>query len=308
MASVEKIPFHSCAGKDLYLTLWQGDGRRNVVVQLVHGMAEHIARYDALAQALCDAGYTVAGHSHLGHGPEAKEKDLGYFAAKKGWDCVIEDIKTAHDLLSERFPGARHVLLGHSMGSFAAREYMIRYGYTLDGCVISGTGAQPAALCTAGQVMAVLCGVLGGWKKPARLVDSIAFGGNNKAFAPARTPCDWLSRDEKEVDKYVADPLCGFMFTARAYYDMFGGIKALAKEKRLQQTPSDLPVYMISGDKDPVGANGAGVKAVYEQFKKAGMQDVTLRLYPNGRHEMFNETNRGEVYCDLIAWLSSHVK
>ena len=305
MCIVKKLPFASTAGPMLCLTIWQPEGEVRAVVQIVHGMAEHIARYDRLARALCAAGYAVAGHSHLGHGPEARQEDLGFFAAKGGWNAVVEDVHKARILLEEHFDRKPHILLGHSMGSFAAREYLLRHARNLKGCILSGTGYFPGALCSAGMVAARLCGLTGGWNKPAPLVNKLAFGGQNKTFEPARTPFDWLSRDEEEVDKYVNDPLCGFLFTARGYYDMFSGLKALSEVPRLKLMPSDLPVHFISGSADPVGSNGQGVEAVSRQFIAAGMKKTDVRLYEAARHELFNETNREEVTRDLIAWLDS---
>lgn len=300
-----KLPFASAAGNMLCMTLWKPAGEVRAVVQLVHGMAEHIARYDRLARDLCAAGYAVAGHNHLGHGPEAKKEDLGFFAAESGWSAVVEDVHKARLLLEEHFDHKPHILLGHSMGSFAAREYLLCHARGLKACVLSGTGWFPGAVCGAGMTAARLCGMINGWHKPAPLVDKLAFGGQNKAFEPARTKFDWLSRDEQEVDKYVADPLCGFIFTARGYYDMFSGLKALADLPRLKNMPADLPVHFISGGADPVGAAGKGVETVSRQFIAAGMKKTDVRLYEGARHELFNETNREEVTRDLIAWLDS---
>ena len=303
---MEKMTMKSVSGKPLQVYVWPIENPK-AAIQLVHGMAEHMGRYDRLAQALNAAGYAVVGHDHLGHGPIANKNELGYFGPKDGWDCLIRDMKQVTDYMKQRFPGVKYTLLGHSMGSFATREYLIRYGKELDACVISGTGWHPAALATAARTMAALCGMFS-WTKPANLVNNMGFGSYNKAFAPARTPFDWLSRDEKEVDKYVADPLCGFVFTARGFYDMFGGLKELSKLERLKAMPKELPVYFLSGAMDPVGAAGVGLKTVAEQFKNAGMKDVTVKLYEGGRHEMFNEINRDEVTADLIAWLDKKVK
>jgi len=303
---MENITLKSVSGKDIRLYVWPIE-QPKAAVQLIHGMAEHMGRYDRLARALNAAGYAVVGHDHLGHGPSAKQGELGYFAPKDGWDCLIRDAKQVTDYMKKRFPGVKYALLGHSMGSFVTREYLLRYGGELDACVISGTGWHPAALATSARAMAAACGLLS-WTKPANLVNKMGFGSYNKAFAPARTAFDWLSRDEKEVDKYVADPLCGFVFTARGFYDMFGGLKELSKLDRLQKMPKDLPVYFVSGAMDPVGNNGAGVKTVAGQFQSAGMRDVTVKLYEGGRHEMFNEINRDEVTSDLVAWLDGKLK
>ena len=308
MITLEKIPFTSVAGRPLTLYLWQTDAPCRGVIQLVHGMAEHIARYDRLARALCAAGYTVAGHSHLGHGEDAREDELGFFGRKDGWDHLVEDVHAAHEMLLKRFPGQRFAILGHSMGSFVTREYLLRYGGDLTAAVICGTGWFPGPLCSVARAAAALCGAFGGWQKPAPLVDRLMSKDNNKAFAPARTPFDWLSRDTVEVDKYIADPRCGFLFTARGYYDMFTGLKSLSRLHRLAALPGDLPVLFISGDADPIGTQGKGVNTVAQQFRDAGVRDVTVHLYPGARHELFNETNRDEITAELIDWLNRHMK
>ncbi|MBQ9196301.1 MAG: lysophospholipase [Clostridia bacterium] len=299
---MEKIDLTSVSGKPLCVRVWNTENPR-AVVQLVHGMAEHMGRYDRLAQALNGAGYAVVGHDHLGHGPIAKAEDHGWFGEKNGWNNLIEDMKQVTDYAKKRFPGLPLALLGHSMGSFAVREYLLRYGDGLSACVISGTGWYAPGLCATAKCLSSLCGVFGGWHKPAPLVNSVGFGSSNNAFKPARTPFDWLSRDEKEVDKYIADPLCGFLFTARGYYDMFDGLQGISRLSRLSAMPKSLPIYFLSGSMDPVGQQSAGVKTVAQQFRDAGMQDVTVKLYADGRHEMFNEINRGEVTADLIGWL-----
>ena len=165
-----------------------------------------------------------------------------------------------------------------------------------------------ATLCLLLALAAALCGVFGGWQKPAPLVDRLMSKDNNKAFAPARTPFDWLSRDTAEVDKYMADLRCGFLFTARGYYDMFTGLKSLSRLHRLAALPGNLPVLFISGDADPIGTQGKGVSTVAQQFRDAGVRDVTVRLYPGARHELFNETNRDEITAELIDWLNRHMK
>ena len=277
--------------------IWAPSQPPKAIIQIVHGMAEHIDRYERTAKALNEAGFLVCGRNHRGHGPEAKL--LGYFADEQGWDAILNDAHEVSLDIKKQYPGVPFILLGHSMGSFLAREYALRYGRELDGLILSGTGFYPKALCASGRMLAKLAPK----KKPANFVNNIAFAGNNKPFAPGRTGFEWLSRDEKEVDKYVADPLCGFCFTGSAFADFFGGLLALTDESRLSAMPKDLPVYFMSGDRDPVGQMGEGVRQVAEQFKKAGMLDITVKLYPDARHELFNELNRDEVTADLIQWL-----
>ncbi len=305
---MEKATVSSVTGKPLCVRVWAIDAPR-AIIQLVHGMSEHMDRYDRLAVALNAAGYAVVGHDHLGHGPTALKEELGYFGPKDGWDHLVEDTHRVTGFARSRFPGLNLVLLGHSMGSFVVREYLLRYGKELAGCVLSGTGWRPTAVSSAARSMAAASGAIGGWQKPSATVNKMVFEKYNAFFQPARTDFDWLSRDEKEVDKYVADPLCGFTFTARGFYDMFDGLLALSRTERLVVLPDWLPVYFMSGDKDPVGGqNAEGVRTVAQQFRDAGVKDVTVKLYENGRHEMFNEINRDEVTADLIAWLDSRLQ
>ena len=289
-----KIPIH--------VRLWCPEGPVKAVVQIVHGMAEYIDRYEDTARDLCALGFAVAGHNHRGHGKECPKDQLGYFADENGWDLVIEDIRAVAQSSKSRFPGVPYILLGHSMGSFAVREYVLRYPSDPDAVVLSGTGTYPAAVCHAGHLLASAIPK----KRIAKVVDAIAFSANNKPFAPNRTPFDWLSRDEKQVDKYVADPLCGFVFTAGAYRDFFSGLLALCKTERLSALPKMLPVLFISGAEDPVGKDD-GVRRCAEQWKAAGVKDVTVRLYENARHELFNEINRSEVIADLAEWMDQRI-
>ena len=279
--------------------MWEPQGQPKAMVQILHGMAEHIDRYERMALALNRAGYLVAGHNHRGHGKSAEL--LGYFADRDGWNAILQDAHQVSEDLKKRYPGVPLILMGHSMGSFLAREYALRYGKELDGLILSGTGFYAKPLCLAGRFWARLSSP----RKPAQFVNKIAFAGNNKPFAPGRTGFEWLSRDEKEVDKYVDDPFCGFTFTGSAFADFFGGLIALTDEKRLASMPKELPVYFMSGDQDPVGQMGEGVKQVAEQFRRAGMQHLTVKLYQGARHELLNEINRDEVTQDLIAWLDS---
>jgi len=299
---VQEMTFRSVTGQELEKRFWPAQGEAKGVVQLVHGMAEHIARYDDTAEALNAAGYHVVGHTHLGHGKNAQIK--GYFADKQGWDAVLSDTHAVRVQTQEEYPDLPYYLLGHSMCSFVARGYALQHEEGLSGVIFSGTGHFEKPIITAGTLISGLQCLLGKGKEPCKLLHNMNFSANNQAFENPRTECDWLSRDPEQVDAYVADPLCGFMFTARAYKDMFDGLSRLYPEK-LDAMKKDVPVLLFSGDKDPVGANGEGVRKVHDELKAAGIADLSMKLYPDGRHEMFNEINKEEVWQDLITWLDS---
>lgn len=294
-------------GLDLATYVWEPTGSPKAVVQIAHGMAEHAQRYDRLAQALTAAGYAVVAHDHRGHGATvADPRDVGYLADAGGWSAAIVDIRAVGEYARERFSGIPHVLLGHSMGSFMSRELVSRGGDGIDALVLSGTGGDQGLLGKVGAIVATVEGKIRGRRHPSNLMNTLTFGAFNKPFKPARTDFDWLSRDTDEVDRYVADPACGAVFTSGFYADMLGGLHALSPDSNPAKIRKDLPVYLISGSVDPVGGD-AGVTSVRDQLVRVGMTDVTMKLYPEGRHELFNETNRDEVVADLVAWLDSTV-
>lgn len=287
--------------------LWEPAGRPLGIVLISHGMAEHIARYDQLGQALASAGYLAAGYNHLGHGETAPVK--GFFADDEGWRKVVEDLHAVMQFLSGRAAGAPRVLLGHSMGSFLAREYALSYPDSLDALVLSGTGWQGKALCALGLIPAKLFCLMGRGKKPSKFLDRLAFSSNNKPFrTQGGTAFDWLSRDKTEVRKYVEDPLCGFVFTAGGFKDLFTGLMRLTRLERLKKLPKGLPVRLISGGEDPVGKRGAGPETVARQYRGAELHNVTVKIYEGARHELFNEINRDQVREDLKSWLEDTLK
>ncbi len=301
----QAFSFPSVQGLSLSARKWVPEGEARGVVQLVHGMAEHIDRYDGVAEALNEHGFLVVGHNHLGHGESAPVK--GFFGDRNGWQALIDDVHTLRGLTEKENPGLPYFLLGHSMGSFVVRCYLTEHSEGLKGCVLSGTGDFAPGAVSGGLAISNLICLFGGKKKESPLINRIGFSASNKPFAPNRTDFDWLSRDEGEVDRYVADPLCGFLFTAGGYRDMFLGLKRMSSLPDLQKIRKDLPVLFISGGSDPVGGMGAGVRKVAESYRAAGLRDTEVKLYPDARHELFNELNRKQVFADLSAWLESHL-
>ena len=303
MADRQEFFFPSSDGEhQVHAVLWLPDtGRPKAVVQIVHGICEYALRYEDFALFLTGHGYAVAGSDHLGHGLTAKgPEEYGYFT---DWFQLTRDVRTLRTRMGERFPGIPYFLLGHSMGSFQARTYLIDYPGTLDGCILSGTGQENALTVAFGKFVTSL----GDPHKVNKLFLNLSLGAYNKKFAPNRTTADWVSRDEALVDKYLADPLCNFRTTAGMNHAMMVGLQYIADKKNLAKMDPDTPVALFSGDADPVGGMGKGVKTVHGFFREAGCKDLTMKLYPGARHEILNEINREEAYADILGWLDARV-
>lgn len=277
-------------------------------VQIAHGLAEHAGRYDRFAQALTRAGYAVYASDHRGHGQTAlAPTEYGHFADRDGFKCVVEDLYAVNRRIAAERPGVPRVLFAHSFGSFVGQDYLATHGDTLSAAVFSGTNAGSAALSWAGLGVAHAERLRIGPKRPSALLQKLSFGGYNLAFKPTRTEFDWLSRDTKEVDLYIADPACGFPLTTQAWVDLLGGLIRIEDTALQARIPKGLPIYMLSGDKDPVGRQGRGPRALAKAYARAGLSKVTLKLYSGARHELLNETIREQVTTELIAWLDAHV-
>ncbi len=294
-------------GTPLHTQRWLPDGPPKAVVQIAHGLGEHSARYARLAQVLTDDGYAVYATDHRGHGRTAAEADHGFFADKGGWELVVGDLRSVTRIAKEEHPGLPVFLLGHSMGSYLARSYAIEDGRDLAGLVLSATGGDPGWLGKFGPLLALTEARLRGRRHVSSLLQNLLNGPYNAAFKPNRTDYDWLSRDEAEVDKYIADELCGRTATSGFFIDLAAGVRYSNDRRHVARVRRDLPILVLSGDKDPSGHNGKGPRAVAEQFRSVGVEDVTCTLYPGARHEIFNETNRDEVTADLIRWLDAHL-
>ena len=308
MTNITGFTFLSTDGKtQLHGMRWEPEGRSvRAVLQICHGVAEHIARYDAFARYLNELGIAVVGHDHLGHGRSLPESGTPvYFGEGNTWHTVVDDIYVLHQRIRLWYPDVPLCIMGHSMGSFLTRTYLIRFRTGLDGAVISGTGHQSPALVSAGKVMSAIDIRRNGSMHKSDFLNKMAFGTYNDKFENPRTSSDWLSRDEAAVDLYNEDPLCGFVPTAGLLHDMMNGIAFVIQPKNIARMKKDLPILFVSGDCDPVGEQGRGVIRAYKCFLKAGMKDVTMKLYHGGRHEMLNETNRAEVYEDVLSWLNS---
>lgn len=302
MATKQEFFFPSSDGiHQVHAVLWLPEiGKPQGVVQIIHGICEYALRYEPFALFLTEQGYAVAGSDHLGHGLTAKDaEEYGFFT---DWFVLTKDLYSLRKEIGFRYPELPYFLLGHSMGSFQARTYLIDYPGTVDGCILSGTGQEAAFTVALGKLLTGM----GDPHKVNKLFLSMSLGAYNKQFAPNRTSADWISRDEAIVDRYLADPLCNFPTRAGMNHAMMTGLQYISKKENLMKMDKNTPIGLFSGDADPVGAMGKGVKKVYGFFRDAGCQNVTMKLYPGARHEILNETNRQEVYDDLLAWLEEH--
>ncbi|WP_296134071.1 alpha/beta fold hydrolase [uncultured Eubacterium sp.] len=293
---------------NLNVIIWETEKEPIGVLQIVHGMAEYIDRYDNFAKYMTEHGFNVIGHDHLGHGHSVSdEHDYGFFAEENGDKIIIEDMHSVTQYAREKWEDLPNFILGHSMGSFCLRQYLTKYSNDVFGAIIMGTGWIPSAAALLGKIIATNTCKSKGSHTVNPLLIKLTLEPYNKPFAPARTNCDWLSRDEKQVDLYVNDKLCGFDFTAGAYKDFFTILEKIAKNRQLIGMRKSLPILITSGSVDPVGGKKACEK-LNAQYKRCGIDDVTLKLWENDRHEILNELDKSDVYQYIYNWLKSKIQ
>ena len=281
----------------LHVVVWQPDGEPKAVLQLSHGMIEFIERYEGLAQYLNEQDILVIGNDHLGHGHTAgSDEGLGYFCPEH----------TVPEYAKKEYPGIPYFLLGHSMGSFMARRYLMTYGDELTGAILCGTGEQTSATLFAGKTAAGILGAFKGQRYRSEFIRKTSFKGYNDRFEK-RTENDWLTKDQSIVDWYNGHKFCTFGFTINGYKTLFEVLTYIQKQENYNKIPKNLPVYMIAGEDDPVGNYGEGVKHIYQQYKDSGIKDISIKLYPNDRHEILNELDKETVYADVADWIAGHM-
>ena len=301
VTSDQSFVFKTNDGVNIFVYRWLPSGTPRAAVQIVHGLAEHAGRYSRLAAVLNAEGYAVYASDLRGHGKTALTKDdLGFFADAGGWRKCLNDLWHVNRKAASDFPGLPMVLLGHSMGATFARQFMAEHGNALIGVVLSGASGQPNALAHSGRLTARIERLRLGPRGHSKLIQSLTFDAFNKRFQPERTKFDWLSRDPNEVDKYISDPLCGFPSSTQLWVDMLDAWSAIARS--CEAVPRSLPIYVISGTRDPVSAGTKDLLPMLHQFRAAGLQ-VESKFYPEARHELLNETNRDEITSDLLAWM-----
>ena len=309
MIKKEDFYFDSRDGEHkIHAIRWIPEERPVCIVQIVHGMAEYIDRYDEFARYLADKGIMVVGDDHLGHGKSVRPGEkYGYFCKADASTVLVRDEHRLKKITQKQYAGVPYIILGHSMGSFIARNYLFRYGTGIDGALIVGTGMQSKPILLCARILAGIDGALFGADHISKLVDKAAFGVYNKKIDSPKTPFDWLSRNEDNVRRYIDDPMCGFIFTANGFQTLFRLIRNLHDVEKLKKMPRSLPVFFLAGADDPVGDYGRSVERVYKSFQELGMENVQMKLYPKDRHEILNEVDREDIYGDIYRWILQRI-
>lgn len=288
---------------------WIPDVAKPVCIfQIVHGMAEHIERYDEFAQFLAGKGILVVGEDHLGHGKSVEDGGTyGYFCKEDALNILIRDVHRLKKIVQEQYPDVPYLILGHSMGSFIVRNYICRYGSGVNGAVIVGTGMNSKSSIFIARTLTSIQKLFLGSKHISKFMDRLAFGAYNKKFEPIRTTYDWLSMDEANVDRYIADPLCGFTFTLNGFSTLFQLAHECYNQEKTEKIPKHLPILILSGADDPVGNYGRGVEKAYKFYEDHGLVNVQMKLYEKDRHELLNETDRELAFGDIYRWILQRI-
>ncbi len=285
-----------------------GPEKPRAIIQIVHGMSEHIDRYDHYARYLVEHGFVVCAEDHVGHGDTAPSPDdFGHMPVFGGKKVLLEDVNTLRLIVSACYPDVDYVIYGHSMGSFISRAYITRYGEGLSAVVLSGSGNPPVAMSKAGRVLAVAIAAVRGKKYRSELLSKLTTGDFGGEEDEGGDPNDWLSTDKEVLKTYADDPKSGFIFTTGGYATLLSLTSEVGQLSWAKKVPKDLPMLFISGDEDPVGEMGKGVLEAAELYRKAGVKTVDVKLYEGKRHELHNEVNKIEVFNDVIAWIEEHL-
>lgn len=306
----ESFFFDSRDGKSkIFAVRYTPEGDNVVgILQIIHGMAEHIERYEEFARFMTDNGFVLTGACHLGHGKSVGENGKrGYFCSKDPATVVVRDAHRLKKMTQELYPGVPYYILGHSMGSFILRNYIGKYGSGIQGAIVMGTGSMPGVVLTVGKLLANIQKLFCGERHTSRFLNAIAFGTYNAKIESPKTDFDWLTKDEAIVEQYMQDPDCGFVFTVNGFGTMFELMARMTKREYLSAIPKELPLFFVAGAQDPVGGYGKGVEAVCRDYQELGMQDVSVKLYETDRHEVLNELDKKTVMEDILCWLSEHI-
>ncbi|MBE5881408.1 MAG: alpha/beta hydrolase [Lachnospiraceae bacterium] len=303
----EEFTFDSRDGKTkLYACKWIPEQEQPIcIVQIIHGMREHIGRYEEFAQYLADRGVLVVGHDHLGHGKSVPiGETYGYFCENDAATVTVRDAHRLKKITEEQYPHIPYILLGHSMGSFMVRNYIAKYGTGIEGAILSGTGTPTKAELLFGMSLAKIIGTVRGWKYVSRMLIKLSSDSYMKGITDAKTEHDWLSRDDELIHKYAEDSLCtGYQFTVNGYHTLYDLAYRMQKKQNMQNIPKKLPILIVSGTEDPVGKKGLAPKKLYDDYLNLDLTKATLKLYNGARHEVLNEKDRNKVFADLYSWV-----
>ncbi len=292
----------------LHVVIWEPQGEVKAVLQISHGMTEMISRYDHFAGFLNTKGILVIGNDHLGHGETAGcDEDLGYFCPKNMSATVVADLHTVTEYAKKEYPNVPYFLLGHSMGSFMARRYLMTYGEELTASVIVGTGEQPKAVLAAGKAVTSVLQLFKGSRHRSKFVTLLSFGAYNDRFKESAHHCAWLTKDEKVWEFCANNKFCNFTFTLNGYKTLFDVLTFIQKKENIARIPKKLPIFMVAGTDDPVGNYGKGVRNVFTAYQNAGVEDIQMKLYETDRHEILNELDKETVYDDIYTWLKQYM-
>lgn len=304
-------PSHFLATDELEIAFYKWlpkDENPIAIVQIVHGMAEHAARYYQFATFLNDHGIAVYAEDHRGHGVTADRNGIhGDFGEEPGWQSVVNDMRTLTEMAEEEFPGVPIFLLGHSMGSFLTRTYVAQFGNKITGVILSGTAGNPGIAAALGRMIARNGMRSKGAAVPNPRLDKMSFGSFNKKIKNPKTNFDWLSVNEDNVEKYINDPWCGFVCSNHFFYELLGGMQYIFKKENILKVPHDLPMFFIAGSQDPVGKYGKGVKQSAQLYRHAGVKEVEVKIYPGARHEVLNEDIKEDVFGDILGWIKRNL-
>lgn len=308
MAKEEQLCFLSKNGKTMiHGVKWVPEtGEYRAILQITHGMVEYIERYRPFAEYLAERGFLVVGHDHLGHGESVNsEEEWGYFGENPS-DTLVEDMHQLRTMIQKENPGVPYFMLAHSMGSYMLRKYLCIHNDNLAGAVIMGTGCVADGTMKLGMWLCKVMAAFRGWNYRSKFIRALSYGKSYRKFDSYGKDFSksWLTKDVECVKKYFADPKCSFSFTVNAYYGLMEAVHFDNQMDNVKKMPKDLPLFLVSGDQDPVGDLGEGVKKVYHMYKEAGIEDLTYKLYENDRHEILNETDKEQVFSDIYAWMN----
>jgi len=306
MNEVNYITIKQKDGYTIKLTHYNCPKRPKASILILHGMAEHQKRYQAFAEYLVNNGYDVFTYDHRGHGTERKLSELGFFAPEKGYQLVTFDAITVSEYIEQNNRSNKFFLFGHSMGSLIARNVIQQYD-KYNGVVLCGTAYPPKLLISSGLFMSAFVTKFKGVKHISPFLSNLMFGNKKYTSLSSRTAFDWLSRSNPVVGAYMHDPYCGYTCTASFYHDLLKLTQGATKKNHIRLTKTELPIFIISGEKDPVGGYGKEIQRYLSVLKKAGFSNVTSKLYPECRHELLNELNNEEVYSDIQQWFSKRI-